>query len=165
MTDLEPTVAHWFRDAAWDDDSLEWDGFDERVRTAWVDVGAPDDPHRPLVMFVRYSPGITVRPHAHASDYVSMVLEGEVTVTGRRHGVGSVRTVAAGTTYGPLVAGPEGTLLVDIFSDRNGLFPQWAKVDEDARERLAALERYNRERLAALRPRPRTTRDGRRASG
>ena len=61
-------VAHWFRDAAWDDESLEWDGFDDRVRTAWVDLGDPDDPSRPLVMFVRYAPGITVRPHAHASD-------------------------------------------------------------------------------------------------
>ena len=68
------------------------------MRTGWVDIGDPDDPARPLVMFVRCAPPITVQPHLHASDYQSMVLEGEVTVTGRHHADGSVRRVAAGTT-------------------------------------------------------------------
>lgn len=154
MTD----VAHWFLDTAWDDPSLDWDGYDERVQTAWLDMGDPDDPQRPLVMLIRYAPNIEVRPHAHACDYTSIVVEGEVTVSGRKHGVGTVRVVAAGTTYGPLIAGPEGTRLIDVFTDRNGLFPVWAKVDDTNRERLAALQDHLETRLAALQPRPRITR-------
>src|SRR5437763_1128346 len=113
------TATHWFKETAWDDESLEWDGFDDRVSSAWLDMGDPDDPDRPLVMLVRYAPNITLAPHAHASDYSSIVVQGEVTVSGRLHTVGSLRIVAAGTTYGPLVAGPEGTTIIDTFASRN----------------------------------------------
>jgi hypothetical protein len=127
------------------------------VSSAWLDMGDPDDPDRPLVMLVRYAPNITLAPHSHATDYSSVVVQGEVTVSGRRHTVGSMRIVAAGTTYGPLVAGPEGTTIIDTFASRNGLFPLYAKIDDTNRARLDALKEYLEARLAALQPRPRLT--------
>ena len=147
-------VAHWFREFDWHDDNLKWDGLDERVMTAWLDLGEPDDPHRPLIMLVRYAPNIIVKPHAHASDYASLVVDGDVVVTGRQHRVGSIRLVAAGTVYGPLVAGESGTTLIDVFTDRNGLFPVWAKRNEADRERLDRLDDYLHRRLANLTGRP-----------
>jgi hypothetical protein len=149
------TVVHWAASMRWDDDSLFWDGMDERVSSAWVDLGDPDDPHRPLLMFVRYAPGITVKAHYHDTDYSSIVLGGEVTITGKLHRPGSVRSVAAGTTYGPLVAGPEGTLLLDVFEDRNGAFPRWPNPGPDESERHQRLQRYLEGRLRDTTPRPR----------
>ena len=147
-------AAHWFRNLDWRDDALGWDGLDDRVTTAWLDIGEPDDPHRPLVMVVRYAPGITVNPHSHASDYASLVVEGDVVITGRLHDVGSIRLVAAGTVYGPLVAGERGTTLIDVFTDRNGLFPLWAREEGAERERHKKLEDYLHQRLAKLEGRP-----------
>jgi len=144
---------HWSLLTQWDDDRLDWQGLDDRVQSALVDFGDPADPQRPVVMFVRYAPGITVRPHAHDADYCSIVVQGEVEVTRERHTVGSVRFVSAGTTYGPLVAGPEGTTLIDVFADRNGIFPRWAKVADDERERLQRLDRWLQDRLDRLTPR------------
>jgi hypothetical protein len=146
---------HWSSEAQWNDDTLEWGGLDDRVRSAWLDLGDPVDPNRPLLMFVRYAPGIVVKPHSHGSDYSSMVLQGEVKITGRSHAVGSIRLVSAGTVYGPLVAGPEGTTLLDIFSRRDGALPIWAKPSLEDRDRLEALDRYLRARLEAVEARPR----------
>lgn len=147
-------AAHWFRNVDWHDDALGWDGLDDRVTTAWLDIGDPGDPHRPLVMVVRYAPGITVKPHSHASDYASLVVEGDVVITGQLHGVGSIRLVAARTVYGPLVTGDRGTTLIDVFTDRNGLFPLWAKEEGAERERHEQLEHYLQQRLARLEGRP-----------
>ena len=145
--------AHRQFETRWDDPDLDWQG-DDRVRTALVDLGEDDGAARPLVMFVRYAPGITVKPHAHACDYCSIVVQGSVEVTRRVHGTGSVRFVSAGTVYGPLVAGEEGTTLIDVFADREGIFPLWAKVDDAERERLTRNEQMLRSRLDSLTQRP-----------
>lgn len=143
---------HWQFMTRWDDPTLDWQG-DHRVRSAIIDLGDPDDPDRPLVAVIEYAPNITVRPHTHPSDYCSIVVRGSVEVTRQQHGVGSIRFVKAGTVYGPLVAGPEGTTLIDIFADRNGYVADWGKVDDEAdRERLAQVNRNIRARLDALQP-------------
>jgi hypothetical protein len=147
------TVARWFLDSAGDDPDLEWGGLDERVQSAGLDTGDPDDPDRPLDMIIRYASGITAQPHSHESDSTSLVA-GEVEVTGR-HGPGSPRLVARATVYGPLVAGPEGTTIILTFTNRNGLFPEWAKRSDADDERRRSLRQYLARRLARVEPRPR----------
>jgi quercetin dioxygenase-like cupin family protein len=68
------------------------------------------------VMIVKYDPGARVDPHYHHCDYCSIVVEGSMEITRRVHGVGSVRVVNAGTVYGPLLAGPEGCTVIDVFA-------------------------------------------------
>ncbi len=153
------THVHWQFHTRWDDPDLDWQG-DDRVLTALVDLGDDEDGARPLVAFVRYAPGITVKPHAHASDYCSIVVQGSVEVTRRVHETGSVRFVSAGTVYGPLVAGTEGTTLIDVFTDREGIFPLWVKVEEAERDRLARNEQMLRSRLERLSERPHRGRPG-----
>jgi quercetin dioxygenase-like cupin family protein len=68
------------------------------------------------VIVVRYEPGAEVAPHYHQADYCSIVVEGSIEVTRKTHEVGSMRTATAGTAYGPLVAGPDGCTVVDVFA-------------------------------------------------
>ncbi len=68
------------------------------------------------IVIAKYEPGAVVGPHYHHADYCSVVVEGSIEITRRNHTVGSMRVVNAGTTYGPLVAGPEGCTMVDIFA-------------------------------------------------
>ena len=68
------------------------------------------------VIVVHYDPGSRVEPHYHQADYCSIVVQGSITVTRREHGVGSMRVVKAGTAYGPLIAGPEGCTVIDVFA-------------------------------------------------
>jgi Cupin len=68
------------------------------------------------IVIAKYEPGAVVGPHYHHADYCSLVVEGSIEITRREHTVGSMRVVNAGTTYGPLVAGPEGCTMVDVFA-------------------------------------------------
>lgn len=67
-------------------------------------------------VLVRYEPGAEVPVHYHPSDYCSIVVEGSLEITRRQHRPGSIRIVKAGTAYGPLVVGPEGCTVIDIFA-------------------------------------------------
>jgi hypothetical protein len=68
------------------------------------------------MLVVKYSPGSVVKPHYHHADYCSIVVEGSIEVTRHHEGVGTMRIVNAGTVYGPLVAGPEGCTVVEVFA-------------------------------------------------
>lgn len=69
-----------------------------------------------LILVVKYDPGSFVGPHFHHSDYCSAVVQGSIEVTRQNHGVGSMRIVNAGTSYGPLIAGPEGCTVIEFFA-------------------------------------------------
>lgn len=86
-----------------------------------VDIGDADNPRRPVVGVIKYAPGAEVPVHYHNTDYVSIVIEGEIEVTRKRHGVGAVRVVKQGTAYGPLKAGPDGCRVIEVFADRSGI--------------------------------------------
>jgi hypothetical protein len=96
-------------------ETLDWIGGD-RGRFAAFPLG--DGVHDPVVVIVEYAPGVVIGPHAHGSDYFSMVLKGDLEVTRRNEDVGSMRHVRATTAYGPLMVGPEGATVLEVFADR-----------------------------------------------
>ena len=77
-----------------------------------------DDEHGPLIALVEYAANSRVGVHTHASDYFSLVIEGEIEITRRLETKGSIRHVRADTAYGPLVVGPEGCTVLEVFEDR-----------------------------------------------
>ena len=77
-----------------------------------------DGDHDPVVVIVEYAPGCVIGAHHHRSDYFSMVLRGEMDITRRHEEVGAMRHVRATTVYGPLVVGPEGCTVLEVFEDR-----------------------------------------------
>lgn len=68
------------------------------------------------VLVVRYDPNCVIGVHYHKCDYCSVVVEGSIEISHVRHAVGSMRFVKAGTVYGPLIAGPDGCTMIDIFA-------------------------------------------------
>lgn len=151
-----PPVAFWQHDLRWDDPSLDWQRGDNGVSVLMLDMGDPADESRPLIVLIEYAPGIVVRAHHHRTDYLSMVVRGEVTVSGRVHRSGSIRRVAAGTTYGPLRAGPEGVLMVDVFDDRRGAAAVWREANDADIEQLERATRVFERRVVEIAARPPT---------
>ena len=80
-----------------------------------------------MVVMVEFPPGAQVDPHTHTADYVEVVIAGSQMVTGRWHHAGDLRTVRAGTGYGPLVAGPEGATVMLIFSRGDAQIQEFSK--------------------------------------
>jgi quercetin dioxygenase-like cupin family protein len=134
-----------FVDTSWD----EAEFLDTPIGKAFlIDIGDEENPRRPLVALVHFPPGTEIPVHSHGTDYVSIVVEGSMEVTRKQHGAGDVRIVNRDTAYGPLVAGPDGCKVIEIFADRSGLLATYPKDDELSRRFVAMQEEFVRARLA-----------------
>lgn len=67
-----------------------------------------------LVLWARYDRGMVVERHGHRSDHFVFVVEGEITVGDERLGPGSHITLEEGAVFGPIVAGADGALLIEL---------------------------------------------------
>jgi hypothetical protein len=67
-----------------------------------------------MVLYARYDPGMLTERHGHMSDHIVYVLEGEITVGGVRCTPGTNIVLEKGASFGPIEAGPEGALLLEI---------------------------------------------------
>lgn len=102
--------------------ALSWEEIDEAVlpsgiRTQMYRVGDPTDPASPTVFRVWFPPHCTVEAHTHACSYTEILLEGTQRVGAQWHKAGDIRIGLANRGYGPLVAGPEGALVLFVFAD------------------------------------------------
>ncbi|MFK7899012.1 MAG: cupin domain-containing protein [Myxococcota bacterium] len=73
-----------------------------------------------VVSYTRYDPGLVIEKHSHLANQVIYVLEGEVMVDDRLCIAGTTLVLEKGTPIGPLTAGPEGTILFEIFDGDTG---------------------------------------------
>ena len=67
-----------------------------------------------LVLYARYDAGMLVERHGHASDHVVYVLDGEITVGEERCGPGTNIVLECGAVFGPIEAGADGALLLEL---------------------------------------------------
>jgi len=70
---------------------------------------------RRMVVLGRYDPHVVIERHGHASDHLVWVLEGELMVGDRRCPPGTLVVLELGASFGPLVAGPDGALLFEVW--------------------------------------------------
>jgi hypothetical protein len=70
---------------------------------------------RMMVVLGRYDPGVIVERHGHRSDHCVYVLEGDLQVGDERCGPGTLLVLEVGAVFGPLVAGPTGALLFEVW--------------------------------------------------
>lgn len=70
---------------------------------------------RSMVVLGRYDPHVVIERHGHASDHLVWVLEGELVVGDRRCPPGTLIVLELGASFGPLVAGPDGALLFEVW--------------------------------------------------
>ena len=118
-----PTPPAWLATAPKGQKMVTWDEPGEWISNregtlqyARFTLGVDERGAATTMLVVKYAPGCRVETHYHGADYCSIVVEGSIEVTRHTHEVGSMRFVNAGTAYGPLVAGPEGCTVVDIFA-------------------------------------------------
>jgi hypothetical protein len=67
-------------------------------------------------MHCHYDPGMTIEAHGHASDHAIFVLNGSVTIGAVECGPETLVVLEKGAVFGPLVAGPEGTDLLEFYA-------------------------------------------------
>ncbi len=69
-----------------------------------------------MVAQARYDPGMIIERHGHSSDNLLYVLDGEVAVGERSCPAGTLIVLEEGAVFGPLVAGPDGCLLFEMWA-------------------------------------------------
>jgi hypothetical protein len=67
-----------------------------------------------MVLYARYDPGMLIERHGHRSDHVVYVLEGQVTVGDEVCGPGTNLVLEEGAVFGPIEAGPDGALMLEL---------------------------------------------------
>ena len=97
------------------------------VWNKWLDYSP-----RFLALYTRYDPGMMIHKHGHNSDHLVFVIEGELMCGEVRCTAGMHITLEHGAVFGPLVAGPEGALLFEVFMGDSGSSP----TDAQGFERL-----------------------------
>ena len=68
------------------------------------------------VIYTQYDPGMTLEAHGHASDHVIFVTKGRLMIGDVECTPGMMVLLERGATFGPLVAGPEGTELLELYT-------------------------------------------------
>jgi hypothetical protein len=67
-----------------------------------------------MVLYARYDPGMLTERHGHKSDHIVYVLGGEITVGDVVCQPGTNIVLEHGAVFGPIEAGPDGALLLEI---------------------------------------------------
>ncbi len=69
-----------------------------------------------FVAYTRYDPGFIIARHAHKSDALIFILEGEVMVGERNCPPGTLIVLEKNTFFGPLIAGPQGCTFLESYA-------------------------------------------------
>jgi quercetin dioxygenase-like cupin family protein len=87
--------------------------------TAYAKIRIGRAENAPSIYRAEFPPHCEVSPHYHNCDYAEIILEGEQQVGRKTYRVGDIRVVNAETVYGPLIAGPEGAVVLVIMANSN----------------------------------------------
>lgn len=68
-----------------------------------------------MVVLGRYDPSMVIERHGHASDHLVYVLEGVLHVGERACLPGTLIVLELGASFGPLIAGEQGALLLEVW--------------------------------------------------
>jgi anti-sigma factor ChrR (cupin superfamily) len=98
-------------DVEWTEVRAQTDG--TRRRSVWNRFISMT-PER-AVIHTRYDPGMVLPRHAHKSEEVIYVLEGDLMIGDTHCPTGTVVILEPGTSFGPLIAGDEGCLIFEVF--------------------------------------------------
>jgi hypothetical protein len=87
-----------------------------------------------FVALTRYDPGLVLERHGHASDHLVYIIEGHLDVGDHACPPGTLVVLEHGAVFGPLVAGPDGCLLLESYAGD----PMPASADPAGYARLLA---------------------------
>jgi len=101
-------------------DTTDWPGSGFGLRQRRIILGDPNDPTRPILVLTHFPPNAVLPRHFHGDTFVDAVVEGTSTIEGETHGPGTVRVFPKHAMYGPVLAGPEGCVLLEFYVDAPG---------------------------------------------
>jgi hypothetical protein len=87
------------------------DGSEASVWEKWL-AFSPEPAY--LSLYAKWDPGMVIRRHGHYSPHVLFVIEGEMWCGERHCPAGTHIELPFGAAFGPFVAGPSGTLLLEV---------------------------------------------------
>jgi hypothetical protein len=124
--------------------SLDWlrvgvEAIESRIAN-FVMSDDPDDPSAPLASLLWLPPGFVLPRHSHSCHRVEVVVRGSLTIEGHVLHPGDVSVSRPNEFYGPNIAGPTGSLSVEIFSHSEGIIP--SPADGQGVEQQQTLERF-----------------------
>ena len=102
-------------------DYAEWDEIAFGLRQRKIVLGADGDSTRPILVLTHFPPNAVLPRHFHGDTFVDVVVAGTSTMEGETHGPGTVRTFPEKCMYGPIVAGPDGCVLLEFYVNGPGL--------------------------------------------
>ena len=125
-------------------DASDWPVIAFGLRQRRVVLGAEGDPTRPILVLTHFPPNAVLPRHFHGDTFVDAVVAGTSTMEGETHATGTLRTFPAECMYGPVVAGPEGCVLLEFYVDGPGFATTLdaQALTDDMRAEL--LARYGR---------------------
>jgi hypothetical protein len=68
------------------------------------------------VIYTKYDPDLIIERHGHSSDHVVYLLEGQLRVGDVDCVPGTMVLLEHGATFGPLVAGPDGAVILEFYT-------------------------------------------------
>ena len=86
---------------------------DDRRVSVWIRML---EQSKVTVISTFYDPGMILERHGHSSDHVIYIIKGMLMVGDEECPAGTAVILEHGATFGPLVAGPEGTELIEFYS-------------------------------------------------
>lgn len=90
-------------------------------------------PTRALI-YTEYDPGLVLEVHGHNSDHMIYILDGSVRIGDTDCRPGHTVLLEHGAIFGPIVAGPDGTRLLEFYNGDGRPF----SVDPEGYEQLLA---------------------------
>lgn len=72
-------------------------------------------PTRTMIV-TRYDPDLVLEAHSHGSDHIIFITKGSLYVGDTLCTPGSMVLLEKGAVFGPLIAGPEGTELIEFYT-------------------------------------------------
>jgi hypothetical protein len=99
-----------------------------------------EDSEAPVASLLYLGPNDVLPRHAHDCHRVEVIVKGSLTVQGKEMRPGDVSVSKPHEFYGPHIAGPDGSLSVEIFSRATGLFPEMEDNPDEASR--AMLEKF-----------------------
>jgi hypothetical protein len=87
-----------------------------------------------VLIYTEYDPGLVLEVHGHNSDHLIYILEGSVRIGDTDCRPGTSVLLEHGAIFGPIVAGPEGTRLLEFYNGDGRPF----SVDPEGYQRLLA---------------------------
>ena len=85
-----------------------------------------------IMIFTEYDPGLVLEAHSHKSDHIIYVTKGSVNISGTECTPGMMVLLEQGAVFGPMIAGPEGTELIEFYTGDCGAIP----ANDEAYRRL-----------------------------